>query len=237
MYQLLAAYLSGLLSFLAPCLLPLFPTYLTVITGFTFAELYGLEYRSIRKRIITASVVFSLGFSLVFTLLGATGSIVGQLLGYYLPLLTRISGIFLIVLGLSQLGILHLDQFKFDFAWNIQKKLTKLGLITAFATGIAAAFSWIPCIGPLLTPILILAGNSDTVLSGALLLFIFSLGLTTPFLLAGFAFPQIAKNIESHKKFFHYLSIMSGILIILLGIVLVADWYTTLITLFRKAVF
>lgn len=238
--NIFASFLSGLLSFFAPCLLPLFPTYFSVITGFTFSELYGLDFGRIRPRVFTSSVFFTLGFALVFTLLGATGSIFGRLLETYLPPLLRFSGAFLIILGVAQVGALKFPSFRFDFAWNVQRKLTRMGYVTAVVTGIAAALSWIPCIGPLLSPILLLASQSQTVIYGASLLFIYSLGLTLPFLLAGLYFPKIAESLQRHRLAFHRLSILAGIFLIIFGTILLIDqyrslidWYYTLIRSFR----
>ena len=232
--QAIAAFTSGLLSFLAPCLLPLFPSYFTVITGFTFSDLYGVNFDSLRKRVLISTLFFVLGFSVVFTLLGATGSIVGKFLDQQIDLLIRFSGIFLIVLGLMQTGLIHIDMLKFDYAWNVQRRLTKLGYVTAFVTGIAAALSWIPCISPLLAPFIVMASQSDTVFSGMGLLFIYSLGLTLPFLIGGYFFPNMVKNIQAHKVLLHRLSVAAGVILVIFGIILLAGQYQYYIGFFQQ---
>lgn len=231
-----SAFFAGLLSFFAPCLLPLFPTYFSVITGFTFSDLYGLDFDKIRPRVFTSSLFFAVGFSLVFTILGATGSVIGKIIETHLPALLRLNGLFLIFLGIAQIGAFKWSTFRFDFAWNVQRKLTRMGYITAVVTGIAAALSWIPCVGPLLAPILLLAGQGETVVYGALLLFIYSLGLTLPFLLAGLSFPKIAGNLHQHRLAFHKLSIAAGIFLIVFGLILIADQYRAIITLFNRLI-
>lgn len=232
--KILGAFIAGLLSFLAPCLLPLLPSYLSIISGFTFADLYGLDFGRIRGRVFISALFFVAGFSLVYTILGATGSIVGQLLDNYLPLLLKLSGIFLIILGLIQVGIIKPFALEFDFAWRVQKRLAHLGYITALVTGVAAALCWIPCVSPLLTPILILSAKSETVAFGALLLFIYSFGLTLPFLAGGLFFPTFVKTLQEHRRFFHKLSIIAGIFLIAFGAVLILDKYRLLIEQFNN---
>lgn len=227
--QLAASFMAGLFSFFAPCLLPLFPTYFTVITGYTFADLYGLTFARIRRQVFIASLFFAFGFSLIFTILGATGFVLGKLLETYLPWLIRASGLFLIFLGLLQIGIFHIQAFRLDFAWNIQRKLSRMGYITAFVTGIAASLSWIPCIGPLLTPILLLAGKSETVIQGALLLFTYSLGLTLPFVIAGLFFPKMVMGFSKYRDRFHALSVIAGLFLIIFGVILFLDKYQLVI--------
>jgi cytochrome c-type biogenesis protein len=232
--KILAAFIAGLLSFLAPCLLPLLPSYFSVITGFTFVDLYGLNFEKIRGRVFISTLFFTVGFAAVYTILGATGSIVGALLDKYLPILLRASGIFLIILGLIQAGFLKPFSLEFDFAWRVQKRLTHLGFITAGVTGVAAALCWIPCISPLLTPILILSAKSETVFYGAFLLFVYSLGLTLPFLAGGLFFPTVVKTLQEHRGFFHQLSRIAGIFLIVFGAILILDKYRLLVEEFNK---
>lgn len=232
--QALASFTSGLLSFLAPCLLPLFPSYFTVITGFTFSDLYGVNFENLRKRVVFSALFFCLGFAVIFTLLGATGSIIGKFLDQQLDLLIRFSGIFLIILGLMQTGVIHMDMLKFDYAWNVQRRLTKLGYATAFITGVAAALSWIPCISPLLSPFILMASRSDTLLSGMGLLFIYSLGLTLPFLIGGYFFPTMVKNIQAHKVLLHRLSLAAGVILIVFGVILLAGQYQYYVGFFQQ---
>lgn len=233
---LMSAYFAGLVSFLAPCLIPLLPSYFSVITGFTFQELYGLEHSQIRKRVIGSSMLFVLGFSLIYSLLGATGSLLGIFLRDQLNVLLRLSGFLMIFLGLTQLGIVNFEYFKFDYAWNIQRKLTKLGFLTAFITGMVAALSWIPCISPTLTPILILASSQSTVFEGSFLLFIFSLGLGTPFILSGLFFPTMVKSFKEHRRILHTLSILAGAVLIAFGLLLIFDYYRVFVAFIRLVV-
>lgn len=234
--SLLSSYLAGLLSFLAPCLLPLLPSYFSALSGVTFQELYGLSDKSIRMRVIGNSFLFVAGFSLVYTLLGATGSTIGIFLRDQLNLLLRIGGIVMIFFGLSQLGIVHANFMKFDYAWNIQKKLTHLGFFSSFATGVVAAISWIPCISATLTPILLLASSKTTVWEGSFLLFIFSLGLGTPFIIAGFLFPSIYPKLQNHRRFFHIISMIAAGIAVAFGILLLSERYRDFVRIVRNSI-
>lgn len=231
---MIGSFLAGFASFFAPCCLPLLPSYLTAITGFTFKDLYGLTFPAMRWRIFLASLFFSFGFWLVFILLGATGSLAGQLLEQYLPILVRGSGLLLVVMGLIQLGILSLPSLEFDYAWNVQKRLTKLGYTTAVVTGVAAAVSWIPCVGPLLSPILLLAAVETTVWQGIFLLSIYTAGLMVPFLAMSLCFPWFLRSYQQHTKLFVAVSKIAGLVMIGFGSILLADQYQLFIALFSQ---
>ncbi len=231
--QLVGAFIAGLISFLAPCLLPLLPSYFSIISGFTFADLYGLDFGRIRWRVFISTLFFVTGFTVVYTILGATGSVVGQLLDKYLPILLKTSGVILIVLGLLQVGVIKPFSLQFDFAWRVQKRLTHLGYITAVVTGIAVALCWIPCVSPLLTPILILSAKSETVIYGAFLLFVYSLGLTLPFVLGGLFFPTVFRMLQEHRQAFHRASVIAGIFLIIFGVILILDQYRLFIDNFN----
>lgn len=222
---LFLAFIAGLLSFFAPCCLPLFPAYFSVITGFTFAQLYGLEFKKIRGRVLISGLCFIAGFVVVYTAMGVVSSLVGKLLEIYLPLLLRVSGIFLIILGFVQLGVVKINALEFDYAWNVQKRLSHLGYITALVTGVAAALSWIPCIGPLLSPILLMAAKSDTVVQGTLLLFIYALGLSTPFFLGSLFFPSIVNALRDKRLLFHRVSQLAGLFLLAFGCILLVGKY------------
>jgi cytochrome c-type biogenesis protein len=227
--SLISAYLAGLISFLAPCLIPLIPSYFSVISGFTFADLYGLNFVRIRGRVFVSSLFFVTGFILFYTLLGATSTFIGRFLRNSVLPLTQIGGIFLIFLGLVQIGIIKFDFLKLDFAWRVQKRLANLGFLTAFFTGIISALVWMPCIGQVLGSILLLASQSRTVIQGVVLLFVYSLGISTPFLLLGLFFPTFFTWIQNHRKFLRFLSLFAGVILILFGLILLLNQYRPLV--------
>lgn len=234
MNEVVVSYTAGLTAFLAPCLLPLIPAYFSALTGFTFADLYGLNFKKIRGRVFLSSVFFSVGFILIFTLLGATSTAVSQFLTKRLGIFTRIGGVLLIFLGLVQIGVIKLKILNLDFAWRAQKKLARLGFFTAFLTGVTAAIVWIPCISPVLGAILLLAGRSQTTIEGVRLLFIFSLGISTPFVILGLFFPEAFGFLQQKKKGLRFLSLLAGLVIILFGLVLTLNQYPLYLAAFQS---
>jgi cytochrome c-type biogenesis protein len=211
---LLTAFFGGLLSFLSPCVLPLVPPYLCFITGATLDDLTERATVS-RQRTLFASFAFVLGFSTVFVLLGATASAAGQFLRAHLPLLAQLAGIFIILMGLHFLGV-----FRFAFLnreKRYQQETRPAGLIGAYAVGLAFAFGWTPCIGPVLATILAVAAAEDSVGQGAFLLAVYSLGLGVPFLLAALGvgtflgfFRRFAKHLGTVEKAMGVLLVLAG---------------------------
>ena len=212
---LLTAFFGGLLSFLSPCVLPLVPPYLCFITGATLEDLTGNAAVS-RNRTILAAFAFVLGFATVFVLLGATASVAGQFIRAHLPLLAQLAGIFIILMGLHFLGV-----FRFAFLnreKRYQQETRPAGLIGAYAVGLAFAFGWTPCIGPVLATILAVAAAEDSVGQGAFLLAIYSLGLGVPFLLAALG---VGTFLGFLKRFARHLGTVEkamGVLLVLAGL-------------------
>jgi cytochrome c-type biogenesis protein len=213
---LLTAFFGGLLSFLSPCVLPLVPPYLCFITGATLDDLTGDAPSMSRNRTVSAALAFVLGFATVFVLLGATASAAGQFIRAHLPLLAQLAGIFIILMGLHFLGL-----FRFAFL-NREKRYQQVarpaGLIGAYAVGLAFAFGWTPCIGPVLATILAVAAAEDSVRQGAFLLAVYSLGLGVPFLLAAVG---VGAFLAFFKRFARHLGTVEramGVLLVLAGL-------------------
>lgn len=192
--SLIGAFLGGALSFASPCVLPLVPPYLCYVAGISLEEL-GQEGSPGRRRshVVLSALAFVLGFSTVFVALGATASVFGQairrLLGYQLhvfgadiPLVAALAGLAIAAMGLHFLGIFRIAFLNREARLQVSRKPP--GLLGGYLLGLAFAFGWTPCIGPILAAILALAGAAETVASGAFLLFVYSLGLGVPFLLA-----------------------------------------------------
>ena len=179
-----AALLAGIISFLSPCVLPLVPSYLCFITGATLDELSDGEGASVsqQRRAFFAALMFVLGFSTVFVTLGASASVAGQLLREHLGLLSQIAGVFIILMGLHFLGVFKLAILHREARYHHHSR--PVGLLGAYGIGLAFAFGWTPCIGPILATILTIAASEQDVARGAGLLAIYSLGLGIPFLLA-----------------------------------------------------
>jgi cytochrome c-type biogenesis protein len=206
---------AGLLSFLSPCVLPLAPPYLAFIAGTTIEELAGEGETRARRDVALAGVLFVLGFSTVFVMLGATASAFGQVIRQYLDILSLLAGVAIIAMGLHFLGL-----FRFAFLYR-EKRVTvekPVGLWGAYVMGLAFAFGWTPCIGPILAAILAVAGSEDTVFKGASLLAVYSAGLGLPFIAAALAIEPCFKFIRRFSKHFGAVEKTVGALLVLTGV-------------------
>ena len=180
------AFVAGLLSFASPCVLPLVPPYLAFIGGVSIEQLQGSGGRLARLRIVLAALCFVAGFSTVFVALGATASWIGQAVNAYLGLFGYIAGALIVLMGLHFLHVLRLPFM--DYTARPGVTAAPAGLAGAYLIGLAFGFGWSPCVGPVLTAILLMAGAEQSAGEGARLLLIYSLGIGVPFLLAaGFA--------------------------------------------------
>ena len=182
-----AAFFAGILSFLSPCVLPLVPPYLCFLAGTSLDELIetGDETSRIAQDVFVGSFLFVLGFTTVFVALGATASVIGQWLAGNLPLLAKIAGVVIIIMGLHFLGVFKIALFHREARYHHDAK--PAGLFGSYVIGVAFAFGWTPCIGPVLAAILAIAATSDSIGYGASLLAVYSLGLGVPFLIASLA--------------------------------------------------
>ncbi len=212
----LAALIAGLVSFLSPCVLPLVPPYIVYLTGSTIEHVASEERPSVSKRaIMLAAVLFVLGFSTVFIALGASASLVGAVVRAYSAQLSIIAGIVIIIMGLHFLGLTRLGFLMREGRLGMPKPV---GLWGAYIMGLAFAFGWTPCIGPILAAILAVAASEATLTRGASLLAVYSLGLGIPFLLAAFAIEQFTAFFARFKKHLVHVERGMGVLMILTGI-------------------
>ena len=219
----IAAFFAGLISFLSPCVLPLVPGYVSLISGVGVEELKSPQAHLVR-RVIVNSVGFILGFSVVFVALGATATELGQTLGVYKHMLARVAGAVIIVFGLHLTGIFKIKALYADARLHsVKGSSTPIG---AFVIGFAFAFGWTPCLGPILTAILTLASEQDTLVKGILLLGVYSLGLAVPFLLTSLLMERFLKFYARFRSKMHALEVASGGLLIALGILLVIGRFT-----------
>jgi cytochrome c-type biogenesis protein len=220
-----AAFLAGLLSFLSPCVLPLVPGYVSLISGSSVEALQGQD-RRLLSRVMTSSLMFILGFSIVFIALGAVATGVGQLTRQYYPLLTRVAGAVIIVFGLHLTGVLKIKALYADKRMHqVKGDSTPWG---AFIVGFAFAFGWTPCIGPILATILAFAASQDTVLKGTLLLAVYSLGLAVPFLLTSLGIDKFLGFYGRFRRHLHTIEVASGVLLIVIGALVLTRHFTML---------
>ncbi len=221
---IIPAFIAGVLTFLAPCTLPIVPGYLGFISGSSLEDLKDPEKaKSVRWKIFLNGFFFMLGFSAVFIVMGTlVGFIAASFLVPYRLWLGRIGGIFVIIFGLFMLKVL-----KISFL-NQEKQLKAPALFergkptNSFILGSAFAFGWTPCVGPILGSILLLASTSTSALQGALMLTIFSAGLALPFLLIAVGIGSASRYIQNIAKYLNIISVIGGIFLILLGILLVS---------------
>ena len=213
----IAAFVAGLLSFLSPCVLPLVPGYVSLISGATVEDLQSSDRRMLRT-VMLHSVTFVLGFSVVFIALGAVATTVGQFANQYHALLTKIAGAVVIIFGLHLTGLLKIKALYADKRLhNVKGSSSVAG---SFLVGFAFAFGWTPCIGPILAAILVLAETQDTVLKGILLLAIYSLGLAVPFLLTSLGVDRFLAFYGRFRRHLHTVEVISGVLLIAVGVLI-----------------
>jgi len=221
----IAAFLAGLVSFLSPCVLPLVPGYVSLISGVGVEELTVQETGIFRKLMLN-SVAFIAGFSIVFITLGAISTEVGQLAARYKSTLAEVAGVVIIVFGLHLTGILRINALYADKRLHsVKGGSTPWG---AFLIGFAFAFGWTPCVGPILAVILGFAAAQNSVSKGILLLTLYSLGLAVPFLLTAFGIERFLKFYGGFRRHMHALEVASGGLLIALGVLLVFGKFTLL---------
>ena len=206
---------AGLISFLSPCVLPLVPPYLSFIAGTAVEDYVEGGERKVRREVPRAAFLFVLGFSTVFVLLGATASVIGQVLRSYLEYLSLAAGIAIIAMGLHFIGIFRIGLLFREKRIHVEKPA---GLWGAYVMGLAFAFGWTPCIGPVLAAILTVAGSEESVLRGSILAFVYCLGLGVPFIFAAFAVEHFARFMTSFRKHFGRVEKAMGVLLVLTGI-------------------
>ncbi len=227
--SIFAAFFAGILSFLSPCVLPLVPGYISFMSGVSVEELQKTsERREILRKTVITSLAFILGFSVIFVLLGATATAMGKFLVAKLNFLSKIAGIIIIILGLHFLGIFKKYLYFLNYERRFHVKNIQAGVVGAFVIGLAFAFGWTPCIGPILGPILALAAGQNSIGRGVLLLSVYSLGLGIPFLLTAIATQTCFNMLNKVKRYFNVIEAISGALLIAIGVLMVTGRFTLL---------
>lgn len=216
-----AALLAGLLSFFSPCVLPLVPVYLAYMTG-TAAE---SATRGARLVTLAHAIAFVLGFGLVFVTLGSAAGLLGRVLAPLMPIIVRIGGLVLIVFGLHMSGLVAIPWLNLERRIDLRGQRPR-GYGTSLLIGLVFAAGWTPCIGPVLSAILLLAADSQTALAGAVLLAAYALGLAVPFLVVAALLDVAKPALRRLSRHLRIASIVGGILLVVMGILLVLDLFT-----------
>jgi len=214
--NLIIAFGAGLISFLSPCVLPLIPGYISYISGESLGDIVEKQ-----KKILLKTILFSLGFSLVFISFGATASFIGNLLLEYSNSLRIIAGLVIIIFSLQLIGILNLNFLNKEK--RIYTKNYSNNLFFPLIVGAAFGFGWTPCIGPVLGSILALAATENSIGKGILLLSFYSLGLAIPFVLSGYGISKFLEFSKNFKKNIRRVSISGGIILLITGILIITN--------------
>ncbi len=218
---LFVAFAAGLLSFLSPCVLPLVPSYIGFLTGMSLPEMSG------RRRVaLVHALLFVLGFSLVFVLLGASATALGRALNYYQLWLQRIGGVLIIAFGLVCLGVIKVGFLNQERRVQVEQR--PVGYVGSALVGMAFAAGWTPCIGPVLGAILGLAATSQDLSRGMLLLAVYSAGLAVPFLVAAVALDSFLEWFQRFRRYLPWVMRVSGALLIFVGALMVTGEFTRL---------
>lgn len=223
--SILVAFASGLLSFLSPCVLPLVPSYVSFITGLGLEELES-GGEGVKRVTLLHSLLFVAGFTLIFLMMGASATYVGQLLTLHKVVIARIGGIIIILFGVLLLGIIPIPALSREKRYQFQKK--PVGYAGTVAVGIAFGAGWVPCIGPILGAILTLAATRANVTEGVALLFVYSLGLAVPFVLSAVALSAFLAWFRRFRRYLRYVEWAAGLLLIGVGLLLVSGKFTVL---------
>lgn len=219
-------FFAGLLSFLSPCVLPLVPAYMTYLAGATTQHVANGETtaRSAQGRALSAAMLFVLGFSTVFIILGAAASALSHLLREYFEVLATLAGIAIIVMGLHFIGVFRISTLYREARFQTRRPM---GLWGAYVMGLAFAFGWTPCIGPVLGAVLAVAATQTTVTTGAFYLGVYAFGLGLPFLVAAFAVGPFAAFLTRFRQYIGVVEKVTGGLLILVGVGFLSGWMST----------
>jgi len=231
--SILIAFSAGVLTFLSPCILPLFPSYITYITGRSFEDIKSsVKSYDITRLTVINSLFFILGFSIIFVSVGITLSYFGSFFGIKRIWLERVGGILIILLGLNMMGILKTKFLSQEKVITSKKK--RFGYLGSLLVGMAFAFGWTPCLGPILSSILIYATTLENLSKAVVLLLTYSLGLGLPFLIAGIAINQFLFLFTRFKNFMRFVPIVSGIFLITMGVALFSGQFSRIAGLFTR---
>ena len=215
MIELLIAFGAGLISFLSPCVLPLIPGYISYVSGSSLNELL------IKKNInLIPIILFTVGFSIVFIIFGAASTFLGQIFLQNSYELRIIAGLIIVVLSLHIIGVINLKFLNYEK--RVQTNINK-GFFSPILIGMAFAFGWTPCIGPILGSILVLASTEDSLGRGVLLLFFYSIGLAIPFILSGYLMQKFLIFSKNFKKNINKISKIGGIILLITGVLIITN--------------
>ncbi len=234
-------FVAGLLSFVSPCVLPLIPAYISFLGGASLKQLTeegGVDDATAR-RVFYSAIAFVFGFATVFIALGATATVISNVLAQNSLILGRIAGVIIVIFGLHYMGLFKIGFLNFDKRFHLENK--PAGLIGAYVLGLAFAFGWTPCVGPILASVLMVAASGDSVGYGVSLLSVYAAGIGIPFLIAAFAVKPFMAFMTKFRRHMHKVEIAVGLLLVVTGVViftgdinLIANWLLETFPVFSK---
>jgi len=227
----LPTFIVGILTFFAPCTLPMIPSYLGFISGVSIEHLLANQNKKLRRRVLLNSFLYIIGFSIIFIALGTVFSWGGTFLSAHRLLFAKIGGVFIILFGLFMMNSLKLPWLKFLYSekkLHVLNKLKPGQPLSAFIFGATFAFGWTPCIGPILGTVLLFSANSETVWQGIFLLSVFSAGLAIPFLVIALLFGSVFKYLPTLNKYLKIISFLGGIFLIIIGFLMITNQFGAL---------
>jgi cytochrome c-type biogenesis protein len=228
------AFLAGLLSFISPCVLPLVPSYLSFLTGTSLEDLKSESSVAARARVFAHALAFIAGFTVIFMAIGLSASAVGGIFVNNKRIVEIVGGLVIVVLGLNMMGILKIPLLMMDKRVHLAPR--KQSLWVSFLVGLGFAAGWSPCIGPILSGIILLAAEQKTIAEATFLLFVYSMGLAIPFLITAAAITQSLDALGRIKRYLPVIEATSGAVLVATGIVVATDQFTRVAGFFYQYV-
>ncbi|MDH4219339.1 MAG: cytochrome c biogenesis protein CcdA [Candidatus Aminicenantes bacterium] len=223
---------AGFISFLTPCILPLIPSYLAFITGISLEELQTeVNLKKIRKKVVGNSLMFILGFSVIFIALGASATFIGTFLSDHIRWFEIVGGAVVIILGLHFAGVFKLKFLEREKKFHMQKK--PLGYLGTALVGMAFGVGWTPCVGPILGAILTMAATTQDITKGIVLLVFYSIGLGIPFLISGIIIHKFFEYFRTIRKHFKIITAAGGVLLVIVGVLLILGYFSSISSYLR----
>lgn len=221
------AFIAGLLSFVSPCVLPLVPPYLSFLAGVSLDQLTDENKPAMAARnVVITAIAFVLGFSTVFVALGASASLIGELLIDHFSTLSYVAGALILLLGIHYLGLIRIPLLSREARFQTASR--PLGLASAYVVGLAFAFGWTPCVGPVLAAILLYAGSEADVTQGAMLLFVYSLGIGLPFVAVAFFAGPFLRLMQKYRRHIGTVEKAIGVLLVITGLLFLTNSMSTI---------
>lgn len=221
MAQYFAAFGAGLMSFFSPCILPLLPAYLSMLSGFSASEIVKGDAKVVTRKVVVSAAIFIAGFTLAFALMGAAASSIGDMLAAHKDVLMKVFGVVMVLFGVHMTGLFNLNLLNYDKHFST-RGLSR-GPLASFMMGFAFALGWSPCIGPILAVILGMAAVAGTAAKGVSLLLAYSAGMALPLLAAAFLTAKFFTFIAHFKSAMRYVEIAAGVILAAAGILLFFD--------------